>query len=92
MANPVKIDCAKSEWTKIIDGKTEGRAFLKVPDWPTAEMTEVWFCVQDHEAAEPANFDIAVRLDDNIITLYRTASSDVWLYPAEIAIPVVVDA
>lgn len=92
MANPVKVDCAKGEWTKIIDAKTEGRAFLKVPDWPLAEMTECWFCVQDAGADEPANFDIAVRMDDNVITLDRSASSDVWLYPAEIAIHVVVDA
>jgi hypothetical protein len=92
MANPVKIDCSKSEWTKVIDGKTTGNVFLKVPDWPTAEMTEVWFCVQDTGAAEPTDFDIAVRLDDNILTLDRTAASDVWLYPAEVSLPVVVDA
>lgn len=94
MANPVKVDCAKGEWTKVIDNKKEGNVYLQVPDTDTVSaMTPVYVLWQDHDSTVNPTIEMAILLDDNHIGLIdRGVNSSLFLFPVRDDISVIVDA
>ena len=79
--------------TKVITNKTDGKAFLQIPDYDeVTSMTPVFVTWLDSGSPAPLDLSKSVRLDDNVVTLERTAASDVYLFPVKQDIPVLVDA
>ena len=95
MANPTVQVCQKNTWTKIIEDKVTARVHLKVPDPLRQRMPEVWMIVQDTGEAAPTDDprDVtvpALLMDSTNYPVIDTSSSDTYIYPVDVDIPVTV--